>query len=210
MKIYDISIPISPNMVVWPGDAPFEILRQAEITKGDAYNLSRLTMSAHAGTHVDAPSHFLADGKNVESLPLSILCGKALVVDFPGVTLITDSELESAGIKRGTERLILKTDNSRIRDGDLGTFKKDFVALAESGAEWIVKHEIKLVGIDYLSIAPFEAPALVHKILLSKDVIVVERLSLASIETGEYELFCLPLLIEGCEGSPARAILVQP
>jgi arylformamidase len=209
MVIYDVSAQISPSMVIWPGDTPVSIIRQSSMSRGDQYNLSRVSMSAHTGTHVDAPSHFLADGKNTDSLPLSVLCGKAFVVDLPGVKLITDSVLESARVRKGTERLILKTDNSRILAGDASKFRTDFVALAESGAQWVVKRGISLVGIDYLSIAPYEAPAITHGILLSKEVVVIEGLNLTAISPGEYDLYCLPLPLAGCEGSPARTILVK-
>ena len=209
MIIFDVSIPLAKQTVTWPGDEAVGISRSAALSNGDPYNLSRISMSAHAGTHVDAPSHFLPDGKNVESLDLSILCGDVSVIDLPGIKLIHGSDLDGISIPAGTRRLLIKTDNSRIPVNERGFFHRDFSALSESGAEYIIAKGIMLVGIDYLSIAPFDRPARIHELLLSKEVIILEGLNLEKIEPGSYELYCLPLRIEGCEGSPARTILVR-
>ncbi len=208
MRIFDISIPLSNNTIVWPGDTPVRITRVSDMNKGDSCTVSSVSMSAHIGTHIDAPSHFIRDGRTSESIDLSILCGTASVIDLQGKKLVTSDELESAGIKRDTVRLLIKTDNSSQRETGEGGFHPDFVAVSPSGARWIAEHGIRLVGIDYLSIAEFENPAETHGILLSRGIVILEGLSLRSVLPGEYELYCLPLPFIGTDGIPARSILV--
>jgi arylformamidase len=209
MKLFDISLSLSSRTIVWPDDSPVRIESAADMRKGDECNLSNFSMSAHLGTHIDAPLHFIKNGKSVESIGIDILCGNATVVHIPGKKIIGSRELEMAGINIGTVRLIIKTDNSSEENIARIDFNADYSALDRSGAEWIVSRGIRLAGIDYLSIARFENPADVHKVLLSKEIVILEGLRLAGIEPGEYELYCLPLPIVGIDGAPARTILVR-
>jgi arylformamidase len=208
MKILDISLTLFSRMTVWPGDQPFAVERMKEIVSGDEVNLTRLIMTAHAGTHVDAPLHFSPSGKGAESLDLETLCGEVFVVHLPGIKQVRSADLAGAPIPASASRLLFRTDNSRyLADGK---FHTDFVALSVDAAEWIADRDIKLVGIDYLSIGPYDNPAEVHKILLEKEIAIVEGLDLRAVTEGRYLLFCLPLKIAGGDGAPARAVLVRP
>ena len=185
------------------------IVREADVNAGDEYSLSRLEMSAHTGTHVDAPAHFVPGGGGVETLPLSGLLGPALVVELLDVAEVRADGLASLAIPPGTERLLLKTRNSARWAAGETQFYEDFVAITADGAQWLVDHGIRLVGVDYLSVAPYEATTETHVILLQAGVIPVEGLNLHGISPGEYQFICLPLLLPGCDGAPCRAVLVE-
>ncbi len=173
-------------------------------------NVSRLACSVHTGTHVDAPHHFLNDHRTVELLALDILVGPALVIQIPlDARLVTADVLEKAAFPVGTERLLLKTANSQLWARGENTFQTDFVGVSEDGAEWLVSHAIKLVGIDYLSVAPYHQSIPTHRALLSAGVIIVEGLDLSVINPGTYGLYCLPLKLVGSDGAPARVILTE-
>lgn len=210
MKIYDITLSVSPAMPIWPGDPPLVLERVESMDDGAHVNVSRLSCSVHTGTHVDAPHHFLNDGRTVESLPLDALIGPAWVASLPsGADLVTASVLEAASIPAGTTRLLLKTRNSEIwRRGEM-RFQKDFVAVSPDGADWLLAHGIRLIGVDYLSVAPFQDSDPTHHILLREGVVILEGVDLSAVEAGAYDLYCLPLKLVGSDGAPARAILVN-
>lgn len=210
MRIYDISLPISSSLPVWPGDPPVTLEQVDSIETGAIANVTRLSASVHSGTHVDAPHHFLNDGRTVEQLSLDILTGPCYVAQLPdGVEAITAEALESMSWPHGTTRILFGTRNSRWwAEGD-AAFHEDFVAVTADGARWLVEHGIRLVGIDYLSIAPYADSVPPHQILLRAGVVVLEGLDLSAAPRGFYELYCLPLKLLGAEGAPARAILIQ-
>jgi arylformamidase len=207
--IHDLTLPITPSLIVWPGDPPVRIAREADVNAGDEFSLSRLEMSAHTGTHVDAPAHFIPGGGGVEMLPLDVLIGPALVVELLDVAEVTAVTLSALSIPPETQRLLLKTRNSARRIAEDAEFHKDFAAITADGAQWLVDHGIRLVGVDYLSVAPYEATAETHIILLQAGVIPIEGLNLHGVSPGEYQLICLPLLLPGCDGAPCRAVLVE-
>jgi arylformamidase len=209
MQIYDISVPVHEALPVWPGESPVRLRQTARIGDGSAANVSQISCGVHTGTHVDAPLHFVDGGAPVEQLDLHTLMGPAFVGDVRGVESIGPELLARLPMPRGTERLLLRTDNSALwatsRD-----FKEDFAALTPEAARWVVDAGVKLVGIDYLSIQRFhDAEPWTHRILLGAGVIIVEGLDLGGVGQGMYELTCLPLLLAGAEGAPARAVLIQ-
>jgi len=209
MKIYDISLPISPAMPVWPGDPPVVLEQVSSMDAGAHDNISRLGCSVHTGTHVDAPHHFLNDHRTVDALSLDVLNGPAQVVQIPeDVGLITADILEKAAIPSGTSRLLLKTCNSRLWERREKEFIKDFVGISVDGAEWLVQTGVKLVGIDYLSIAPYKKSIPTHQVLLKPGMIILEGVDLSAVSPGIYDLYCLPLKLVGSDGAPARAILI--
>lgn len=210
MKIHDITLSISPTLPVWPGDPAIKLELLESMDQGAHANVSALSISAHTGTHVDAPHHFLNNGRTVETLRLDVLCGPALVIQVAdSLDAITAEVLDNAGIPAGTERLLIRTRNSNLwRDG-VRQFVEDFVAIPAGGAEWLVRQGIRLVGVDYLSVAPYERSEATHQILLKAGVIPIEGLDLHTIPPGEYELFCLPLKLEKADGAPARAVLIE-
>jgi arylformamidase len=210
MKIYDVSLPIHPQLPVWPGDPPIELVRESSIDQGSNANVSRLACGVHVGTHVDAPLHFIQGGSSVDRFDLNKLIGRVHVVDLQGVRTITAGSLDSAGITKRARRLFFKTDNSRLWQEGYSDFVEDFVAMQADAAEWVVQRGIQMVGIDYLSIAPFKASGPTHRTLLKAGVIVVEGLNLWSVPPGRYNVYCLPLNLVGSDGAPARVVLMGP
>jgi arylformamidase len=207
---YDLSLPISRTMPVWPGDPPIRVERVSSISQGDDYNVSRMEISSHLLTHVDAPRHFSEQGLSVDRLPLDLLIGPAVVVEpKPEANLITATDLGQLGV-RHAERLLIKTRNSELWMGGPYEFEPDFVSLSKDAARWIISRGIKLVGIDYLSIEPFEAQELiVHRTLLENGVVIVEGLNLSQVPEGHYRLICLPLKVRDGDGAPARVVLMR-
>ncbi len=195
-------------MIVWPGDPPVTMQHSSSIASGDNANVSQISMSCHTGTHVDAPDHFLNNGKTVENLSLDLLVGRAYVLYLPKVNIITASVLMEAEIPPRTRRLLFKTKNSDFWTSGNGEFHTDFVGLSVDAAELLVDRNVKLVGIDYLSIAPYKMGKAVHTILLDAGVVLIEGLDLSQVSQGRYTLHCLPLKLAGADGAPARCILV--
>lgn len=204
MRIHDITMPLSADLPVYPGDPPVVIVPWIRIADGDPANVSRITLCSHSGTHLDAPRHFSDSGIPVDEIPLDLLIGKALVVEIPAVKVIGRKELERLRMK-GVERLLLKTDNSELWKET--QFNAEFAALSVEGARFLLEAGVKLIGIDYLSVESIEGDGEVHKMLLDNGVVVLEGVNLADVVPGEYELICLPLKIKGGDGAPVRALL---
>ncbi len=202
----DISVPLYPGMAHWPGDPEFRAERVRSLDRGDVCNLTALSTSAHIGTHMDAPKHFIRDGMGMDELPLDAVIGPCRVVAIHDPVAISPAELEGQGLKGG-DRVLFKTSNSTNAWGR-SDFVEDFVYISKEGARWLVEHQIQTVGVDYLSIGGFFKDGVeTHQILLGAGVWVIEGLNLSAIEPGDYELVCLPLKIRGSDGAPARAIL---
>lgn len=206
-KIIDITMTIDNGMLSWPSDGPVLVDRVRSMDVGERLNQSRLDMSAHTGTHIDAPVHFLQGGDGVDTIPLEILMGPATVVPIPGVRAIGASILKAAVIGPDTERLLLKTDNEK----HLGTseFNRDYSHLTADGADYLIGRGVRLVGIDYLSVAEYGSGEAVHRALLSKGIVIVEGLDLSGVQPGRYLMTALPLKIKGCDGAPARVVLQE-
>jgi len=205
-RLYDVTVPIRAGMAVYEGDPDVRLIRTAAIEHGDVANVSQLDFGVHTGTHVDAPAHFIDGAATADALPLDALLGPVRVIDATRCSDHIDAEaIASFAIVRGTERVLFKTGNSQL--WERGRFSPDFIALTEDAAISLVALGIRLVGIDYLSIAPAEDPAPTHLRLLEASVVIVEGLNLRGVEPGEYELMCLPLLIAGSDGAPARVLL---
>ena len=212
MKIHDISFAVSEKTVTWDDtEQGFSKVWTSELgNEGASCNVSVLTTGTHTGTHLDAPLHFISEGMSLDALDLSTLVGPAQVVEIFGRDQVTSADLEGAGIMRGTVRVLLKTDNTRLRRKDTPHFDSGYVGLATSGAQWLVSHGVRLVGIDYLSIGPYgPMNTETHKIVLGAGMVVVETLVLDGIAPGKYTLIALPPKFQGLEGSPCRALLIE-
>jgi arylformamidase len=208
VQLFDISAPISNGMVVWEGDPEVRLERFSAIAWGSLANVSRLTFGVHTATHIDTPIHFIEGAPGAEAIPLDALLGPVHVVDATEFSEhLDEADLARLELPRDGERLIFKTRNSEL--WDLPHFSRDYLGLTEGAARALVRSGARLVGIDYLSIAPFTDPAPTHRVLLGAGVVVLEGLDLRRVEPGAYELLCLPLLLEGSDGAPARAILVR-
>jgi len=206
-RYIDITLGLGPNLPTWPGHPPFELESLRSIASGASSNVSRLSMSVHGGTHVDAPRHFFEDGAGADSLRLESMLGRAYVVYLPKVDRVTSAELERARIPSRTRRLLIRTRNSDFWTVGEAPFHENFVGLDASAAQWIVAHHMQLVGVDYLSVAPWKEGRPTHEILLRADVTVVEGLNLQHVKAGRYRVLCLPLRILGSDGAPARVVL---
>jgi arylformamidase len=203
----DISLPLDPHLATWPGSPGVHTTSLMSIARGDVANVTQLTMDVHSGTHVDAPYHFVADGALVDELGLAPFIGPALVIDTHSTRELDADTLAATAIPTGTERLIFRTVNSQ--DGARAPFRDDYAGLTLSGAEWLVDNcDLKLVGIDYLSIQRYTEPPDVHRTLLGSGLAILEGLDLINVAPGSYELLCLPLKLVGTEGAPARALLL--
>jgi len=197
-------------MAVWPGEPEVELYRLKKLEDGANANVTYMGFAVHTGTHVDAPRHFLQDESSVDTLPLDVMVGEVLVAELAdAVDHITAQEVKSLELQPGTERVLFKTRNSQywVEGGDV--FKPEFVGITEDGAQALVDLGVKLVGIDYLSIAPFKKSRPTHLVMLKAKMVVIEGLDLLNVNAGKYTLFCLPLKLANADGAPARVILVE-
>ena len=218
MKFWDISLSLDKTTIAWPGDVRFS--RQEKRGSGIT---SKLTMSTHTGTHIDAPKHFLFDKAGVDKIALSKLIGPCRVVEVKSGKLKAESLIEvgdvrKIGVKKG-DKILFKTRNSKLLR--LKKFTSDYVSLSLEAAEYLAAKKIDLVGIDYLGIEAKSPPVArlapnsrggapghpVHKALLAAGIVNVEGLDLSKVKPGSYNLAVLPLRITNADGSPARAIL---
>jgi arylformamidase len=204
----DISVPLRNRMPHWPGDIPVQVGQTMDMGRGDVCNLRTLSMSAHAGTHIDAPLHFVTDGKPIDAMPGDATIGPARVIEIADPNAITRDELERH-VPAAGERLLCKTRNSKGWQRRCRMFVKDFVAVRPEAARYLVDCGIRSLGVDYLSVGAYGGGEGVetHRALLGAGIWVVEGLDLSAVDPGSYQLVCLPLRIEGGEGAPARAML---
>jgi arylformamidase len=208
--LYDISVTITNNTPVWPGDPGVKLERVSKIEDGANANVSQITMGVHTGTHMDAPFHFLQDGYTIEAIPLEILIGPAQVVRIPDSVDVIDAQvIKSAAIQPGIERVLFKTRNSQFWPPKNSDFQTGFVGISEDGARALVDMKVRLVGIDYLSIAPYHKSRPTHEVLLGARMAVVEGCNLAQVEAGIYILYALPTKLGGSDGAPVRAVLIS-
>ena len=210
MTIYDITLTISPNMPVWPGDPAVKLTLVASMDQGESVNISHLSFGLHTGTHVDAPHHFLNNHQTVESLSLDVLTGPCYVLHLDDeIATVSADVLEAAALPLGVTRVLFRTRNTHIWTNNITRFQTEFVAVTFDGAEWLVQRGIKLVGVDYLSVAPYNASHPTHETLLKAGVIILEGVNLSDVPQGFYDLYCLPLKVAGSDGAPARTILIS-
>src|SRR3954463_13682653 len=208
-RIHDISVSLRTGGVVYPGNPAISITAQQAISQGAGENVSRLDLGSHSGTHVDAPKHFFDDGAGVDALPLDVLMGPArLIAMDDAVKSVGEAELRAHDL-RGVTRLLIRTRNSAWLSSGSSEFRPDYTFVAPDGAAYLVSLGVRLVGVDYLSIEQFHSGHhRTHKTLLSRGVVIVEGLDLSEPSAGEYELYCLPVLLDGVDGAPARAVIV--
>jgi len=204
-NIYDISMEIQEDMPLYPETERTKVIRRKNY-KDDGFNLTSISMSTHAGTHIDAPFHFINGGKKINDISLDNFIIKVQVVKINNEREITTQELKQKNIENSA--LLFKTINSKISDNS--SFYKDYVSLNEKASRYLISKGIKFIGIDYLSVEKYEnSSQQVHKLLLENEVILLEGLNLRKIKPDEYTLIALPLKIKDSEGTPVRAVLVE-
>ena len=196
MKIYDISLSLSANTVRWVTAQPFELIERKRMSRGDSNNSSSINTSAHAGTHVDAPFHFVPDGRTMESLPLDWFIGPARVCAVEPASQITANDIAGLNLA-GEKRVLFKTRNSTLLHKPL--YDPTFVSLVALG--------VQLVGLDYLSVARADEQVPVHRAFLDHGIVLLEGVDLSEVPPGRYELICPPVKLAGSDGAPCRAIL---
>jgi arylformamidase len=207
VRIYDVTLPLQEGLQQWPGDPAMEREVLASLASGDGYDLSRLSLGSHSGTHVDAPAHMIPGGITVDQIPMGHLLGPARVAQLADAAVIQAADLAALDLPEGCRRLLLKTANSARSVLHCRAFQPDYVTLSVDAARWLVARGIALVGIDALSVdLPDEDAA--HHVLLGAGVVIVEGVDLAEVPAGDYWLCCLPLPIAGGDGAPARVVLL--
>ncbi|XXG44482.1 hypothetical protein AAC387_Pa01g4275 [Persea americana] len=216
-RILDISHVYREDLPVWESDEGLgHFLRLVmSIKNGSLDNVSEMKMQTHTGTHVDAPGHFFQHyfeaGFDVDTLDLATLNGPALLVDVPRDKNITAEVMKSLKIPKGVRRVLFRTSNTDRQLMWKRKFDSSYVGFTKDGSQWLVENtDIKLVGLDYLSVAAYDDLAPTHLVFLkSKEIILVEALKLDNVKPGIYSLHCLPLRLLGAEGSPTRCILIK-
>jgi arylformamidase len=205
----DVSATLDPAMTpVYDGNAPLSFEFMLDMRKGDGVTLSKYSLGAHSGTHIDAPQHFIRDGAPVDKVSLDPLIGPARVIDIADSVQSIDAAELNRHAWKGAERLIFRTRSSVRGWMSSPTFHHDFAYVAPDAAQLIADAGVKLVGIDYISIEQFGGPApLTHRILLGKGIPIIEGFALEMIAPGDYDLIVLPIKVAGHEGAPARAVL---
>lgn len=205
--IYDLTLLLQAGMAQFPGDPPFVQKEVASLQNGDSVNLTAISMSLHTGTHLDAPSHIFLNGATVDRIALADLIGTAKVIDLQTAgRIIRPEHLQDKDIGEG-DRLLFKTRNSSFQPGE--AFRQDFTYLSKEAAEWLVQRNVRLVGIDYLSVDALDGDNPCHKALLAAGVIILEGLNLGDVPAGSYLLVALPLKVKNCDGSPLRVVLLD-
>lgn len=208
MNWIDVTLPMSSQCPGWPGDTPFRHSFDAVIgVDGSELNLSSIQCGVHFGTHLDAPYHFLENGLKIDEIPLDWLVGPCLVVGLErqqGMIMVTDLE---GKVPAGTSRLLVKTCNSDyIKEAD---FRYDYLAFSPEAAGWLADRGVRLLGLDYFSIGPWESyGVLTHQVFFkNNNTVALEGVDLSLVEPGEYHIICLPMKIKGSDGAPARVLL---
>jgi arylformamidase len=210
-RLIDVSLPIGPDLLVWPGDPPVEVVPRLRLAAGDQANVSELRMGTHTGTHVDPPNHFVEDATGIDVVPVDLLYGSAVVVDGRHLDRpIEPADLDALGLLEGAERVLLRTANSELWRRLPVAFPDVYACLTPDAARWVVDRGIRLIGVDFLSVEAKGAEGHpVHHILLENGVVIIEGLNLGDVHPGSYTLSCMPLRIVDGDGGPARAILIE-
>ncbi|MBN1436071.1 MAG: cyclase family protein [Sedimentisphaerales bacterium] len=208
-EIIDISMPIYEQMLRYPADTPFCRRLDNETAEDNGAVVSTITLSAHLGTHIDAPSHYFAGAAGIDELDAGVFVGRARVVDCRGYGVITAEVLERVWLGE-VERLLIKSDNSRLLAGSGEAGQDGAAYIDESAAQLCAERKLRLVGFDYISVDPVGSEKqIAHRVLLGGGMAILEGIDLSAVEPGEYELSCLPVLLRGCEAAPCRAVLIK-
>jgi arylformamidase len=197
MKVIDISMTIQADMEMYPGDDGPQITKVSGLDEGDSYNISRITLGTHTGTHVDPPLHLIRDRPGIDRLPMNTLVGNARVLDLSSIN--RPIEAGDIGPLEAGEIILLKGG----RSASCGAY------LSADCARYLVDIGIRTIGTDAISIGALDEEYEVHHTLLDAGIVVIEGLEMPDVEAGHYFLVCLPLKIANGDGGPARAVLIK-
>lgn len=208
-EIIDISVELSKDTIIYPGDPKLEYGLMFSLKKGEIANVGYIKSGIHHGTHVDVPYHFRDEGRKLDQIPIEHWIGKTLVVDVTSADkCVKDTDLVNVPLKE-YPRILLKTQNS-LDYYQRSEFTEEFIYLDKSACELMAASGVMTVGLDYITVDPYgskDFPA--HHTLLDNGVCIIECIRLQNVEPGEYYLMCLPLKLQGTDGSPARAVLLK-
>ena len=207
MTIYDISQEVF-NCQVFPGDPKPERRVLSSIEKGDLCNLTAFNMCAHNGTHVDAPFHFLNDGKTIDAMPMESFVGWCFLARPFHNEFTKDEEISEAYSLSATEAKAMMAKASSLHC-EKRILLAGNVLVTEEAAEVFANAQIYLLGVESQSVGPVQAPKAVHMILLSKEIVLLEGIRLKNLPEGRYFLSAAPLNLSGCDGAPCRAFLLR-
>ncbi len=207
-SIYDITVLLGEESITYPGDPVF--LRELVTTlkdQGDC-ELSRLSMSSHSGTHMDAPSHFIQGGKSIDRYGPEDFMFSAVILETKDDRIIHPKEMKNIRIDPG-DALLFKTENSRSGRCKSGAFSQDYVYLSEEAADLCIEKGVGLIGIDYITIDRYnDATFAIHHKILGNNILILEGIDLSEVPPGRFTLFCPALKIKNGEASPVRAFLL--
>jgi arylformamidase len=204
-KWIDVSVDLCSELPTWPGDPTLNISKFADMDKGKVCNVTQLSLSAHTGTHMDSPRHFVKDGKTMSDWPLESTTGVVKVFEITDKESIKVAEIKDFDIQKG-DKVIFKTPNSSY-EWFKQPFNNNFVCFSTEAAEYLAKKQIMTVGIDYLSVGGLKNGVEVHNFMLNAGLWIIEGLYLKDIKPGRYELLCMPIKLKGADGAPARAFM---
>jgi len=208
-QIFDLSVTLGSEAPVYPGDPAYVREKVYSLEQGDTVTVSKLTLCAHSGTHVDLPAHYLRNSPGMSEIPPGRFILPAVVAESASPRAVSREELQ--GLNLTAERaVLLKTANSASGLVRSRRFSEKYVHLATGAAQFLAELHVPLVGLDYYSVDPFNShdyPS--HRALLGAGVLILEGIDLAAVAPGEYTLLCLPLKLDGVEASPVRAVLLR-
>lgn len=204
MKIYDISLTYSPDLITPPSEKFFDLQRVKNFAENQV-NVSKVTLGSHNGTHIDAPLHFIENGNDSSQIDVRKFIGPCQVLEVkPKSNLIEHDDIVN---KIKSKRVLFKTTNSTLLEKP---FTTDYISIGLTAAQYLVANKVELVGIDYFGCEAKGSPGhLVHNILLKSDVLIVEGVNLAKIKPGNYDIFVGALKIADSDGAPARVFLIN-
>lgn len=203
MKLIDITMPYKNEGAHWPGDAPYTYKQLTDIKKGSSVNVGAVSLGVHGGTHIDAPFHYMADGVTIEKLPVESFIIPIVVVDAVGkdvldTTLLSDIDFSSI------KGVLFKTCAWK----DRSIFPMDIPVVSPDLAPFLKEKGISLIGVDVPSVDAIEDSTVkAHKSIGECNLTILEGIVLDDVKAGTYELIALPLLLEGSDASPVRAVL---
>ncbi len=203
----DLTIDVHDDMLIFPGDPTYHWEQCLYIKQGDVCNLSRMELGVHTGTHLDAPRHMIADSAVISDYDINQLCGDAYVVEFNTDGDITAEMLDNAAIPANVTRLLCGTANTA--KGCLKPpFQADYCGFDVSAANWMADRQLKLIGLDFLTIEhSTDLSFPVHKTILGAGIAVLEGVDMAKAPLGSVELICAPMKLLHAEGAPCRVLV---